>query len=309
MAQMKAFIDKLLTNVSNGLKPEGLVGELVLPELQVQQSSGKLAKYGTSHLRIEHSAVGGRGAYRRVEAMVRDSNSYLIKGHGLEGLVTPDDYRNYDQPFKPESEETEGITSMLLLEKEKALADSLSSTSVLTQNTTLSGITQLSDYANSAALSVFKTARLAIRNGCGAIPNVAIMDWQVADVLRYHPELLDSLGFKYTKPGGLADDDLAKAMGVQKLMIANAMYESANEGQTSSLAPVWGKHIILAVCPDKPAPWQVALGYTVQLGEARKVFKAPVNNPPESNSIIVRDEYQQLITNALAAYLIKDAVA
>lgn len=309
MAQLKAFVDKLLTNVSIGYKADGLIAEQVLPTLQVKQSSGKLAKYGTSHLRIEHSTAGGRSKFRRVEAMVRSSSSYLVATHGLEGVVTPDDYDNFDLPFQPESEEVMGITSMLQLEKEKALADSLSSTGVLTQNTTLSGTSQLSDYANSNALSVFKAARAAIRNGCGAIANVAIMDFNVADVLRYHPELLDSLGFKYTKPGGLADDDLAKALGVSQLMIANGLYESAKEGQTSSLSPVWGKHIILAVCPSKPQPWQVALGYTVQRGEARQVFKSNIDNPPESTRIIVRDSYQQLITNASAAYLVKNAIA
>lgn len=310
MSLLKAFQDRLLTNVIIGLLADGCISESILPELQVSQNSGKLGKYGTSHLRIEHSATGGRGAYRRVEAMVRTSTGYQIASHGLEGLVTPDDYRNYDgTPFKPESEEAMGLQSMLLLEKEKALADSLADTAVMTQNTTLAGTSQLSDYVNSNALSTFKTARAAVRNGCGAVANVAIMDYNTADVLRYHPELLDSLGYKFTKPGGLADDDLKKALGVQQLLIANCMYESAKEGQTSSLAPVWGKHIIFGVCPAKPQIGQVALGYQVQLGEARKVFKAPVMNPPESTSIIVRDEYQQLLTNVGAAYLVKNAVA
>jgi hypothetical protein len=89
------------------------------------------------------------------------------------------------------------------------------------------------------------------------------------------------------------------------------MYNSANEGQTDSLAAVWGKHIIFGVLPLQAQVRQVSLGYLVQYaGEApRKVYKYAVNNPPESNAILVEDNYDMFISNANAGYLIKNAIA
>lgn len=311
MAQLKAIVDKLLTKASSMYVPTGYVSEKALPSIGVLQSSGLLGKYGNSHLRIENSLKGGRGQYRRVETITRSTTGYQIEGHGLEGIVTKEDYKNVELPYKAEEDEVLGLTSSLWLGKEKSLADTLSSTAILTQNTTLSGTAQFSDYANSDPLDKFKTARETVRSGCGVSPDTALMDWSVWNVLRFHPQMLDSLGYKFNRPGGLDINELAVAMGVKRILLAEAVYNSAKEGQSDSLAAVWGKHIIFGVLPEKAMVRQVSLGYLVQYeGEApRKVYKYDLNNPPESRGILVEDNYDMLISNAAAGYLIKDAIA
>ncbi len=311
MSQTRAIVDKLLTNVSSALIPEGYVSEELLPQINVVQTTGKLAKYGTNHLRIETTVTGGRGQYRRVETQSRTTTSYQVDGHGLEGLVTQDDYRNVEQPYDAERDESLGLSTVLWLGKEKGLADTLTSTAVLSQNTTLSGTSQFNDYENSDPLTKFATARGTIRTGCGLPPNKAIMDWAVFNKLRFHPQMLDSLGYKYAKPGGLNEAELAVALGVQKIYIAKAVFESANEGQSSSLAAVWGKHIVFFYAPDSAGIMQTSLGYYVKYAnkQPRQVYKYPVNNPPESTGILCEDSYDMLISNAGAGYLIKDAIA
>jgi hypothetical protein len=41
-----------------------------------------------------------------VEAITRSTDSFSIEGHGLEGMVSADDYRNVQLPFKAEEDET-----------------------------------------------------------------------------------------------------------------------------------------------------------------------------------------------------------
>ncbi len=311
MSQTRAIVDKLLTNVSSMLVPEGYVSEMILPQIPVVQTTGKLAKYGTNHLRIETSITGGRGAYRRVETQSRSSTGYEIEGHGLEGLVTEDDYRNVEKPYDAERDESLGLSTILWLGKEKGLADTLTSTAIITQNTTLSGTGQFSDYENSDPIAKFNTARATVRSGCGLPPNRAVMDWAVYNKLRFHPQMLEALGFKYAKPGGLNENELATALGVKTLYIAQAVYESAKEGAASSLAAVWGKHIVFFYAPDTATPQQTSVGYYVRYGNKspRQVYKYPINNPPNATGILCDDSYDMLISNAGAAYLIKDAVA
>lgn len=311
MSQMKAIQDKLLSGVSSMYKPVGFVCEQILPEVKSAQYSGLLGKYGTAHLRIENSIKGGRGKYRRVETIVRSTQQFLIEGHGLEGFVSKEDYANVSDPFDAERDESLGLSNVLYLEKEKMLADTLADTAILTQNVTLSGSSQLSDYVNSSPLSVFKTARMALIDGSGMEANLAVMDVKVAETLRFHPELLDSLGFKFARPGGLDDSELARALKVQKVLIANARYESAKEGLTSALLPVWGKHVVFMVVPPSAAIMQKSLGYMVRLegSSPRKVYKEANFNPPGSTKILVEDEYDMLIADALCGYLVKNAIA
>lgn len=309
--QMKGIVDPLLSNASSAYIPEGAIADKLLPGLKFSQYTGKLGGYGKNHLRIETTVIGGKGKYRQVESIARTTTGFEIEGHGLSGMVTKQDYKNVIDPFDAEKDETMGISTILLLEKEKGLADSLGSTSVLTQNTTLSGTSQFSDYTNSDPVSKFNTAKAAVRNGCGAVANAVIMEYAVAEVLRYHPQLLDLLGFKFAKPGGLTDQDLARALGVQKVFIPNAMYNSAKEGQAAVMASVWGKHVVFAVIPDSAQKYQVSLGYNIRLdgSEPRKVYKQSLFNPPGATEILVEDEYDQLLSDVTAAYLIKDAIA
>ena len=309
--QMGAIVDKLLTNVSQGYFPQGYISEAILPLVEVDQYTGKLGKYSNSHLRIERSITGGEGKYRRVTPITREQQSYEIDGHGLEGLVTKRDKKNVEKPYDAEKDEVMGLTAQIWLEKEKLLADTLGDTAIITQNTTLSGTDQFSDYTNSDPIDVFNTAVNAVYDGCGMAPNFVGMDWKTARILRYHPVLLDSLGYKDNRPGGLTDEEIARALGIQKIFVAQAVYNSAKEGQSDSLAAVWGKNIVLGVAPDRAMPYQVSLGYRLQLrGQGpRKVYKYAIDNPPESTGILVEDEYDYLIANAGAGYLIKDAVA
>lgn len=311
MSQMKALVDKLLTGVSSKYMPKNFICEQILPPIMSAQYSGLLGKYGTGHLRIENSVIGGRGKYRRVETQVRTTQGFVIEGHGLEGMVTKQDYKNVSDPFDAERDETIALSTILFLEKEKAIADTLSNTAILTQNVTLAGNAQWSDFSNSDPVKNITDGKSAILDACGEMPNVAIMDIKVWDKIKFHPAFLDSLGFKYARPGGLSEAEVASVLGVEKLLIGSARYESAKEGQASVLAPVWGKHLILGICPPSAQIMQQSLGYMVRLegSEPRKVYKEATFNPPGASNILVEDEYDMLISKATAGYLIKNVIA
>jgi hypothetical protein len=311
MAQTKAIVDKLLTNVSNAYVPEGFIADKVLLPLGVKQTTGKIGSYGKDHLRITNTVMGGRGKARQIETIVRASTTYEVEAHGLEGMVTQDDYRNVEEPFDAESDETLGLKTVLALEKEKALADALGSTSIITQNTTLSGTAQYNDYTNSDPLDDFKTAQLAVYDGCGMMPDAAVMDIKTMVTLSYHPGILEALGFTANRSGILSRDEIARALNVKYLFVGDAAYNSAKEGQTDVLAPVWGKNIVFYKRSDRAVKYQTTLGYNIfyrNEGE-EKVYKYDLNNPPESKGILVKKSYDQFIADAACAYLIKNAIA
>lgn len=311
MSQMKAIVDKLLTGVSSAYVPKGFLCEDILPTIKSKQYSGLLGKYGTSHLRVENSVKGGRGKYRQIETRVYSTLSYLIEGHGLEGFVSKEDYANVEEPFDAERDETMGLATVLWLEKEKSLADTFASAAIITQNTTLAGTAQFNDYANSDILGVNTTAQNTILDATGMFPNLAIMDVKVFKTLRYHPQLLDALGFKWDRPGGMGQDEMAKALGVDKVLFGSARYESGKEGQASALLPVWGKHIHYAISPAKAEIMQKSVGYLVTPtdGSPRKTYKEANFNPPGSTKLLVEDEYDMLISDATCAYSVLNAIA
>jgi hypothetical protein len=309
MSQMRAIVDKLLSNASQMIKPEGFVADEALPSIDTVQNTGKLGKYGNGHLRILHTLMGGRGEARRVEVITRSSDSFEVEKHGLEGLVTLDDIENVEQPFDAENDEVTGLTTVLQLGKEKALADVMTSTSVMTQNATLSGTAQFSDYANSDPLAKALIAQNAVFDAVGKKVNRIIMPQKVYNTLKYHPAILDALGFKANRAGLLTEQDLARAFDVEKIHIAAAIYNSAKDGQSDSLTSLWGKHMVFYYAPEVAQKYQVSLGYLIKKKRGRKVYKYAINNPPESTGILVQDEYDMVISKPTAGYLFKDVIA
>jgi hypothetical protein len=312
---MRALVDKLLTNVSNGLFQEmtSFISERLLTPIGVVQQSGLIGKYGTNHLRIHANSMGGEGKAPRVRLVQPDvSQTYLIEEHGLEDVCTPADYRNYELPFDAERDKTIALTYANLVAKEYALATAMgAAAATLTQNTTLVGSQQFNDFANSDPVGVILTARNTVRAACGYYPNVAWMEAAVYETLRVHPTIWDRLGFKYNQSGQLTQDNVAQALNVKKLLMAESIYDSSSEGQTSVMSPIWAKSLFFGVLADNPAIMQKSLGYHVffQNQGVRSVFKQSIVNPPNALSIICKDDYDQLLSDVACAYAVYEAIA
>lgn len=304
MSQTKAIVNKLLTNVSNGVFPVGYVADKILPQIIVKQKTGLIGAYGMDHLRVSDDLIGGRAEARRVDPMSRTSASYIIQTHALEGVVSQDDYDNVEDPFQAEADETAGVTHLILTNKEKALAADLFSTSVFSGYTTTPG----TKYGSSSSdpLADFKTAKNAVLSNAGMLPNAAVMSRKVANTLMYNAQIKDIVGFKYNAIGNLSDEQLKVVLGVDELIIADAPYNSAKEGQTASLAQIWGDSILFYVKPKSAGKYQVSLGYQLKMSSMlnRSVYKFPLDNPPGSNGIIVQDAYQFKLINVAAGYLL-----
>ena len=317
MSQESAIVDKLLTGVSNAHIPHGFIAEQILTPLSVAETTGKIGKYGNSHLRIiSNTKIVGKGKYPMVSSQTRLSDTYDVETHGLFDIITPKEYRNVSKPFDIESDVTRGLTGHLQLGKEKALADALFDTSIITQNTTLTGNAQYNNltHADSDPLGDALVARSAIRDKIGHAPNIAIMSGKTFDTLSYHAQILDKLGFKDNRAGSLSNEELARALGVKEVLVGEAMYNAAKEGQADNLQPIWGTGIVYAYREKKSARYQKTLGYDVtlsagKLGGRRTVQKWNETMPRGAKGVSVDDSYDQLLSDTECAYLIKNAIA
>lgn len=308
---MKAIVDKLLTNVSNMYSPTGYISETALPTLSVKQKTGKIGKYGNNHIRLVNAKMGGRGKARRFEPIIRDSELYSIESHGLEGTVTEDDYSNVEEPFSAESDETNGLTSTLWTGKEHAFAAAITDPALITQNVDIvAPADKFTDYTNSKPLEVFRDAQDAVLDGCGVMPNRAIISQKMFNVLKYHPSILRTLGYSDNRAGTLQLSEIAHAMGVDILHVGDASYNASKLGEADALTQLWGNDIVYYHAPKTAAKYQTCFGYYMVLkGKgSRRVFKYNANNPPGSKNIIVQDDWAFAITNAKCAYLIQNAI-
>lgn len=310
--QSGAIVNKLLTNVSNGYFPSNFIAEKILPPVYVPQTTGLVGKYSNNHLRIVTTSHTGKGAYRQLEAVTVTSDTYSIDDHGLYDIITERDMRNFEKPFDAEMDSTVSLTLAHLIAKEYGLASVLTNPSVITQGTTLSGSSQYSniDHADADPIADKIAADNAIEAAVGGPSNTAIMSSAVFRSLSRNHKILGALGYTQYPPMGVSQQQLATVLQVDQVLVSDAMYNSAKEGQTDVFASIWGKDLIYARI-FAPALRQKTLGFEFRLsGTApRQVYKFTPDMPVNSRGIIVTDNYDQNILNASCAYLIQDAVA
>ncbi len=139
---------------------------------------------------------------------------------------------------------TELVTRTLMLDREITIAGDYFTTGKFSTNeytgATTGTYTHWDDYANSDLLANVKYAKLQVKKSGGMTPNTMVVNEQVWEAMRLHPQLKEI--YKYTQPAVMTEDLIAKAVGLQKVLIGQALKETSAEGVASSLDYVWGKH-------------------------------------------------------------------
>jgi hypothetical protein len=101
---------------------------------------------------------------------------------------------------------------------------------------------------------------------------------------------------------------LAALIGIENVLIGDASYNTANDGQTDSMGYIWGKNAILMYVTDAPGIRTVTLGYHFTLQDGRYVDRW-VEQWNKSNFVRFNDYYDREFVAVEAGYLIKNAVA
>lgn len=303
----KTYVDPLLTNIAKGYRPSGHINELVLPVLSVKKDTAKIASYGASNLRIVTSIKAPEGETPTVQQNVTQADAYTIEEHALKAMASDYEADNQDSPFDVQRDRTEYVTDLLSVSREYGLASFMNVVGNFTNNTTLS--TYQWGKASDDPLGNLATAIAAVADYCGK-PDEAIsliMSAYVWRKFRTLDEVKDMLGFKYAGTAVPTAQQVAAALGVRQILIGSGMYNSAKDGQTDTLAQMWGKHAWAMHIPANPQLKEQAFGWTPRTKGA--VVDKWYDSDRKGFWVRNTDAYDQYIMDEKCAYMIENAVA
>lgn len=263
MGQIPAnvHVNQVLTNLAVKYRSArfNLVADLILPRIPVDKQTGTFFKYNKADRFTLPNSKRGPKAEAQEATFGSSTDTYACEDYAYKDLVLDSTIANADKPLQPKADTTEFLTDLLQLDRERRVAALCTSTSVITQNTTLSGTSQWSDYANSEPINDVETGKAA----CFFEPNTMLVPRAVHLKLRHHPDLLER--YKYTNDKGvLTPDMLAALFEVENYIVANAKYNSAADGLAASYADVWGKDVLLAYVEPQPQLELPSYGYTME---------------------------------------------
>ena len=222
----------------------------------------------------------------------------------------PDEFAdNTDDPYDPFRDATAVIMDNIAINQEAALATSLADTAILTNNTTLSGTSQWSDYSNSDPIGVINTGRNAIRALTGQKPNICWMGYEVFNTLRDHPDIREQV--KYTNGGQLGDaafvSFLKQHFNFEEVFVGDGIKNTADPGQSDVLADIWGNHFWMASRSKTPTLMRATFGFTAT--DVVNVVDRYREDSHRRDVVRVRRSYDQHLSDVSLAYFIKNAIA
>jgi hypothetical protein len=175
---------------------------------------------------------------------------------------------NQDPSVDLETTTTEFLMQQLLISRDLNFASTYMTTGVwgtdLVGAATPTGaqVYQWSDDANSDPFTDISNAQTTILQNTGKKPNVLVLGWAVYQALRKHPLVIDRI--KFTMQADAADITpalLAGAFAVEEVVVSEAVYNSAAEGQAAAMGFIVGKSALLCYRPKAPGLRIPSAGY------------------------------------------------
>ncbi len=311
------YVSRPLANFAVGYQNAEFIAEQVFPVAPVDDPQGFYWAYGKEVFTAEDDYVADRARANAVDHEFTRL-TYATRPYALTHDVSwkeRDAANRTGRPIDPYRRATRVVTGKLALGRELAVANLIRSTTNITQNTTLAGTTQWSDYSGTSdPLTNFATATNAIRGSTGTASGLtAIIPWPVWDKLRFHPKVIDKVSISNTRI--VTQDLFRELIGVDRVLVPQALYNTANPGQTPNLVDVWGKDVILARVGAGPnLDEEVNLGRIFRLrwdsvGGLAAEARRWTEEDRRTDVVEVAFEEDRKLVAPEAAYLIKAAVA
>lgn len=232
-----------LTAVAVRYRNARFIADSVSPRLLVGSQTFKYWRHTLGDdFSIPDTRVGRRGRPAEIEFSATEVSASTVD-YGLDDPVPQADIENAPANHDPLMRATEGVTDLILLDRERRVANQVfaSATYASTNRTTLSGTSQWSDFTNSDPIDAIGAAIdvPVIR------PNVGVIGRAAFSKLRAHPKIVKAVQGNSGDAGRATAQQIADLFELEELLVGEAWVNSAKRGQSASLARVWGKHMAL----------------------------------------------------------------
>lgn len=225
----------------------GFIGTRILPLFPVTEQSAQYPVIPIeSLLKMPETRRGARGAYNRGDWLFEMEN-YSCEEHGWEEPLDDSEVRLYQRFFDAEEIATMRAMDVILRSQEKRIADKVMDDTTLNDNDVTN---EWDDPANATPRDDVKDGAKTMHDNTGVWPNVLVISKTVFDNLVVCEQVTNNI--KYTTPilyESLAVQRrlLAQFFDLDDILIGDAVYDSADKGQTASINSIWGtEHGLLA---------------------------------------------------------------
>jgi hypothetical protein len=292
--------DKFLTGLAVRYTNNEFVGNQWLPEYNVQKESDKYRIFNKDGF-FKGAPKKADGAITEEATLSYDEGTYSTYERALKDIVTDRAMQNADAPVRPKIDVTNFLTEKVLLSQEIDIWALILGTSGLESGSLYSNLTATTAWIGGTdpdILGDLSDAIVTISKAIGKRPNQISFTTEVSEAITQDPVIREIL--KYHTTSMITGNALPATIRNMKVIIADGLWNSADEGQTAVYEYIMKFRVPIAyVNPGD----NLTLGRTF-VSRGFKVVRWR-DDDREGEFIKVNKVYSPHLTNSSAGYMYK----
>jgi hypothetical protein len=247
---------------------EGFIGKQVFPISFVGLQAASPGKIPIEALLAEADTQRSAGSGYARSNFKFATWSYATQEHGKEEVVDDRQAAMYRNEVDALMYAVERSRDVVLRNFERRVAAAVFDSATWTGAALTTAVaTEWSTKATAAPIDNVLAAAAKVRLNCGMTPNTLILGWTAWQNLRECAQILDRIRY-----GGAPSLDVSKVgqaavaqiLGLNQILVGGAVKNSANPGQTASLADCWDdEYAMVAYIDPSPDLARPTLGKTI----------------------------------------------
>lgn len=247
----------------------GFIAAQVAPVVESRKPSGTFGIVPVAQLMVPVNTKRAPGGGYSRGKFTFDDVAFSCEEHGFEEPVDDREALMYADYFSAETIAAARARDNVLKNYEERMA------ALIFNATTWAAATTNGSNWNATTGTPYtdvKAAIKAIRLASGLIADTAIMDYDLyLDVLAT-TQIVDRIkyqGFQDARPSRIPPSALAACLGLDRVLVAGCVKNSATEGQAFSGATAWDKTMCMVckLCPDNGDPKAPGIARTIHWSE------------------------------------------
>ena len=299
-------VDKVLSNMVIGYKPEGHIADMIFPILPVDKQSDIYQITDRARKLRRQDTQRSPGTEARLVDNEIGSATYYCRNYALKTSVTIEDKANADPAFVQNllNADAELLVDDLSLDKEMRVAAlvtntaNVGSSAAVSSGWTGSGATPLADI--NAAID-------NVRYANGIEPNRLTFGPQAWDSFRRHSTVRDLILGQNNGGGYVSRAQVAALLEVEEVLVAGSFKNTGAEGQAESVEAVWNDHVLVSYTVKSPSKKKPSFGYAFRWAAPglpnMQVERHAYNTRTKSEEVEVGYHQDEKITAASYGFL------
>ena len=243
-------VNQPLTNLSLQYRNRGYVADGLFPVIPVKKDSDLYYVYGLEAFRSERTRRAPRTAAPVISWGVT-TDTYSCEEHALSDRIDDAERRNADQPLNLDIDSVNILTDKLLLGMEQRVATLMQNTAVWANSAPSAGW----DEATGTPIADIAAA---VDSVIMMRPNTMVMSYPVYSALKQNAEILARMP---SERGVINLSVLQDFFEIPRILVAEAIYDTAAEGKTAVMDYVWGDTVWIGYVAPTPGLRQASAGY------------------------------------------------